>query len=246
MELSNLGELIFNIKEKISNDEYLGIMNQLKKIYEEYETRDADDQYEDDIGSYNEEGYPDEDFDEDFDEPYMYDWHAIYNSEYRYIWADIHDDINMLQCDCNESQMKCSITNIRCIHHKSLCEEVPGMINFLDRNKPNISHNRIQLNTTFDENTGHCKLVKFCSPILTYISISKPYEKALLILLIFNFAIKYVKLESRLAKTLYNKIVELKPQIELLLPNTTGLKKIFDEDIDIISSTLDIWMNYVQ
>ena len=197
MELSNLGELIFNIKEKISDDEYLGIMNQLKKVYEEYETRD---QYENDSDYYIEEGYPDEDYYEDFDEPYMYDWHAIYNSEYRYIWADIHDDINMLQCDCSESQMKCSITNICCIHHKSLCEEVPSMINFLDRNKPNISHDRIKLNTTFDTDTGHYKLVKFCSPLLKHVSISKPYEKALLILLIFNFAIKYVKLESRLAK----------------------------------------------
>lgn len=242
MELSNLGELIFNIKEKISDDEYLGIMNQLKKIYEEYEARD---QYEND-SDYIEEGYPDEDYYEDFDEPYMYDWHAIYNSEYRYIWADIHDDINMLQCDCSESQMKCSIINILCIHHKSLCEEVPGMINFLDRNKPNISHDRIKLNTTFDADTGHYKLVKFCSPLLEHVSISKPYEKALLILLIFNFAIKYVKLESRLAKTLYSKIIQLKPEIESLPPDTIGLKKIFDEDINTISSTLDIWMNYVQ
>ena len=119
MSFAILGELIFNIKEKINDDEYLSIMNELRKLHELHITCDDDNG---DTGNY--------------DEPYEYDWHLIYNSEYDYIWYDIHQEIRTYYaCNCDENKMTCDLENICCIHYRSLCQEVPGMINFIKRNR---------------------------------------------------------------------------------------------------------------
>lgn len=226
MSLTVLGELIFNIKEKINDDEYLCIMNELRKLHDLHDHITYVDN--------------NDDLDND-DETYEYDWHLIYNSEYDYIWYDIHQEIRTYYaCNCDENKMTCDLENICCIHYRSLCQEVPGMINFIKRNRRVITPLPPVKLSPIVENINHDILEKYCPMIMRYMPKVEIQDRIVLLLILINFSVKHAQPGSVYARILCDKIVEFQPRIKDVLSHTL-CAKIFREDVDVINSMLGIW-----
>lgn len=214
MELADLGDLIFDIKDKITDDEFLGIMNQLHKLHRKYERgqnydHDIDDNY---VDNYVEDDYDDEDdnedddyyddddddddddYDDDDDDVYHYEplsilgvcpSNTIYNSEYAHIWLDIHRDIKNNRCYCStESEMRCPANNIICIHYKSMCQTIPGIKSFFSRNNKYSNYQSICLSSECKELDSTEKINKYHFAIFNYLGTIHTGEDQSILILI--------------------------------------------------------------
>lgn len=261
MELAYLGDLIFDIKDKISDDEFLNIMNQLHKLHRKYEriqddNEDYDDGYDED-GNYVHD-YPDTEYGDDYRVDHYSETqsilrscpsHAIYNSNYAYIWIDIHHNIHNFCCYCPEYEMRCSANNICCIHYKSMCQTVPGMTLFFSRKNKHIHDEPIHLSSEIKELDSAEKINRYHKALLTYMELNHTIQdKSLLVLILMSYTMNilppYDK-APRLRDTILDRLLDCKGPIERNLA-TFDYRNIIDNSIEEISSTIDHWIAYLQ
>ncbi len=241
--ITELSNLMFDIKDKMTNDEYLTIMNQVQKIYECYK---HDDYYDDDE-FYNGDDYNDG---SNNDPDYSSDTEEDFDRYQRSQWNRIHYLIrSKYQCTCTENKMQCAITNIACIHYKQFCSTVPGIQVFLSRNNSlrRRDLDAILLSVDVDYNVDSSKrrrnLLKFTHPLLNYVSdIFNQKDKAILVLIIVNFAIRNLYTADdalRFVPVVQAKITELREKLLALLE--VNCKTVINEDKHLVSLKLDIW-----
>ena len=256
MELADLGDLIFDIKDKISDDEFLGIMNQLHKLHRKYERVQDYDHRDYGIDDDYLDAHMDDDNDYMNDDDFHYEpqsildvcpSNTIYNSEYAHIWLDIHRDIQNHRCYCSEFVMQCFANNILCIHYKSMCQTIPGISAFFSRKNKYKHYEPIHLSSECKEIDSLEKINRYHFAILNHIeTIRTGQEQALLILIIISYTMSILpRGRTRVHETILERLLSCKGPIERHLANF-DYRNIINNSIEEISSTVDTWIAHLQ